>query len=116
MEFKEGVKRPDRDNGIDQFLQSDVTDAEKANWVNVFSEMPCQLTVEERRAWLDGMSDVVLGSDAFFPFRDSIDRAARSGVKYVLQPGGSNRDEEVIAACDEHGMTMVFSGIRLFHH
>jgi len=116
LPFKEGVKRPDRDNGIDQFLQSDVTDAEKANWVNVFSEMPCQLTVEERRAWLDGMSDVVLGSDAFFPFRDSIDRAARSGVKYVLQPGGSNRDEEVIAACDEHGMTMVFSGIRLFHH
>jgi len=116
LPFKEGVKRPDRDNAIDQFLQPDVTEAEKANWKNVFTETPRQLTADERRAWLDGMSDVVLGSDAFFPFRDSIDRAARSGVKYVLQPGGSNRDEDVIAACDEYGMTMVFSGVRLFHH
>lgn len=116
LPFKEGVKRPDRDNAIDQFLQPDVTEAEKANWKNVFTETPRQLTVEERREWLDGMSEVVLGSDAFFPFRDSIDRAAGSGVKYVLQPGGSNRDEDVIAACDEYGMTMVFSGVRLFHH
>jgi phosphoribosylaminoimidazolecarboxamide formyltransferase/IMP cyclohydrolase len=116
LPFKEGVKRPDRDNAIDQFLQPDVTEAEKANWKNVFTELPRQLTAEERRAWLDGMSEVVLGSDAFFPFRDSIDRAAGSGVKYVLQPGGSNRDEDVIAACDEYGMTMVFSGVRLFHH
>lgn len=116
LPFKEGIKRPDRDNAIDQFLQPDVTEAEKANWKNVFTEIPRQLTAEERRAWLDGMSEVVLGSDAFFPFRDSIDRAAGSGVKYVLQPGGSNRDEDVIAACDEYGMTMVFSGVRLFHH
>jgi len=78
--------------------------------------IPEQLSSEERRAWLDGLSDVVLGSDAFFPFRDSIDRAAQSGVKYVLQPGGSNRDDDVIAACDEYGMTMVFSAVRLFHH
>ena len=116
LPFKTGIKRPDRDNAIDQFLQPDVTDAEKSNWENVFTESPNQLSVTERRAWLDGMSDVVLGSDAFFPFRDSIDRAVRSGVKYVLQPGGSNRDEDVIAACDEYGMTMVFSGVRLFHH
>src|SRR5688572_30602678 len=116
LPFKEGVKRPDRDNAIDQFLQSDVTDAEKKHWANVFTEIPNQLTPEERRAWLDGLTDVVLGSDAFFPFRDSIDRAAKSGVKYVLQPGGSSRDEDVIAACDEYGMTMVFSGLRLFHH
>ncbi len=116
LPFKSDIKRPDRDNAIDQFLQPDVTDAEKANWKNVFIESPRQLTVQERREWLDGMSDVVLGSDAFFPFRDSIDRAVRSGVKYVLQPGGSNRDEDVIAACDEYGMTMVFSGVRLFHH
>ena len=116
LPFKEGIKRPDRDNAIDQFLQPDVTDAEKKNWVNVFTHIPEQLTSEERRAWLDGLREVVLGSDAFFPFRDSIDRAAKSGVKYVLQPGGSNRDEEVIAACDEYGMTMVFSGLRLFHH
>ena len=116
LPFKTGIKRPDRDNAIDQFLQPDVTEAEKSNWANVFTESPNQLSVTERRAWLDGMSDVVLGSDAFFPFRDSIDRAVRSGVKYVLQPGGSNRDEDVIAACDEYGMTMVFSGVRLFHH
>lgn len=116
LPFKEGIKRPDRDNAIDQFLQPDVTDAEKKNWANVFSKIPDQLTEEERRAWLDGLTNVTLGSDAFFPFRDSIDRAARSGVKYVLQPGGSNRDEDVIAACDEYGMTMAFSGLRLFHH
>lgn len=116
LPFKTGIKRPDRDNAIDQFLQPDVTDAEKSNWANVFTESPNQLSVTERRAWLDGMSNVVLGSDAFFPFRDSIDRAVRSGVKYVLQPGGSNRDEDVIAACNEYGMTMVFSGVRLFHH
>ncbi len=116
LPFKPGIKRPDRDNAIDQFLQPDVTEAEKSNWANVFTELPNQLSVTERRAWLDGMSDVVLGSDAFFPFRDSIDRAAKSGVKYVLQPGGSNRDEDVIAACDEYGMTMTFSGVRLFHH
>jgi phosphoribosylaminoimidazolecarboxamide formyltransferase/IMP cyclohydrolase len=116
LPFKEGIKRPDRDNAIDQFLQPDITDAEKKNWANVFTHSPEQLSADERRAWLDGLTNVVLGSDAFFPFRDSIDRAARSGVKYVLQPGGSNRDEDVIAACDEYGMTMVFSGSRLFHH
>jgi phosphoribosylaminoimidazolecarboxamide formyltransferase/IMP cyclohydrolase len=116
LPFKDGIKRSDRDNAIDQFLQSDVTDAEKENWSNVFTHTPEQLTNEERRAWLDGLMNVVLGSDAFFPFRDGIDRAAKSGVKYVLQPGGSNRDEEVIAACDQYGMTMVFSGLRLFHH
>ncbi|MBI5353156.1 MAG: phosphoribosylaminoimidazolecarboxamide formyltransferase [Chloroflexi bacterium] len=116
LPFIPNIKRPDRDNAIDQFLQPDVTDAEKANWKNIFSETPRQLTAEERRAWLDGMSGVTLGSDAFFPFRDSIDRAAKSGAKYVLQPGGSNRDEDVIAACDEYGITMTFSGVRLFHH
>jgi phosphoribosylaminoimidazolecarboxamide formyltransferase/IMP cyclohydrolase len=116
LPFKEGIKRPDRDNAIDQFLQPDVTDAEKKNWSSVFTQVPDQLADEERRTWLDELTDVVLGSDAFFPFRDSIDRAAKSGVKYVLQPGGSNRDEDVMAACDEYGMTMVFSGLRLFHH
>src|SRR5512138_2133905 len=116
LPFKEGIKRPDRDNAIDQFLQPDVTEAEKKNWTDVFTHLPEQLTNEERRTWLEGLTEVVLGSDAFFPFRDSIDRAARSGVKYVLQPGGSSRDEDVIAACDEYGMTMIFSGLRLFHH
>src|SRR6266511_1787490 len=116
LPFKNGIKRPDRDNAIDQFLQPDITEAEKKNWSNVFTQIPDQLTNDERRTWLNGLTDVVLGSDAFFPFRDGIDRAAKSGVKYVLQPGGSNCDEEVIAACDEYGMTMVFSGLRLFHH
>jgi phosphoribosylaminoimidazolecarboxamide formyltransferase/IMP cyclohydrolase len=116
LEFREGVRRPDRDNAIDQLLQPDVTDAEKQNWATIFKTIPDLLTAEERRRWLDQTSGVVLGSDAFFPFRDSIDRAAKSGVRYVLQPGGSTRDEEVIAACDAYGMTMVFSGLRLFHH
>ena len=116
LPFVPGIRRPNRDNAIDQFLQSGVTEAEKANWPDNFTEIPTQLTAEERRAWLDTLSDVTLGSDAFFPFRDSIDRAAQSGVRYVLQPGGSARDEDVIAACDKYGMTMVFSGVRLFHH
>ncbi len=116
LPFVPGIKRPDRDNAIDQFLQPGVTEAEKANWKNLFTEIPAQLTAEERRAWLDTLDDVTLGSDAFFPFRDSIDRAAQTGVRYVLQPGGSTRDEAVVAACDDYDMTMVFSGVRLFHH
>ncbi len=116
LPFRTDIKRPDRDNAIDQFLQPDVTEAEKTNWKNIFTSLPVQLSGGERRAWLDTLQDVTLGSDAFFPFRDSIDRAAKSGVRYVLQPGGSARDEDVIAACDEYGMTMVFSGVRLFHH
>ncbi|HTX91441.1 MAG TPA: phosphoribosylaminoimidazolecarboxamide formyltransferase [Anaerolineales bacterium] len=116
LAFKPGVKRPDRDNAIDQFLQPDVTAAEKAGWGDVFAKIPEQFSPDERRAWLDKLKGVTLGSDAFFPFRDSIDRAVMSGVKYVLEPGGSNRDDAVIQAADEYGMTMVFSGVRLFHH
>jgi phosphoribosylaminoimidazolecarboxamide formyltransferase/IMP cyclohydrolase len=116
LTFRPGIKRPDRDNAIDQFLRDDVTPAEKAGWSEIFSDTPRPLPAEEKRKWLSGMSGVVLGSDAFFPFRDSIDRASQSGVRYVLQPGGSNRDDAVIQACDEYGMTMVFSGVRLFHH
>jgi phosphoribosylaminoimidazolecarboxamide formyltransferase/IMP cyclohydrolase len=116
LPFIPGIKRPDRDNAIDQFLQPDVTAMEKAAWNEVFTEIPPQLGVAERRDWLDTLEDVTLGSDAFFPFRDSIDRAVMSGVRYVLEPGGSNRDDAVIQAADEYGMTMVFSGVRLFHH
>ena len=116
LPFMPGIRRPDRDNAIDQFLQPGVTDAEKANWKNVFTHLPEQLSTAERRAWLDSLSGVTLGSDAFFPFRDSLDRAAQTGVRYVLQPGGSNRDQDVIAACNDYGMTMVFSAVRLFHH
>jgi phosphoribosylaminoimidazolecarboxamide formyltransferase/IMP cyclohydrolase len=116
LAFQPGIKRPDRDNAIDQYLQPDVTEAEKAGWGEVFAEIPRQLTAEERRSWLNTLKGVTLGSDAFFPFRDSIDRAVMSGVQYVLEPGGSNRDDSVIQAADEYGMTMVFSGVRLFHH
>ena len=116
LKFRPGLGRPDRDNAIDQFLRDDVTPSEKAGWEAVFTELPHSLSPEEKHAWLGGLHNVVLGSDAFFPFRDSIDRASQSGVQYVLQPGGSNRDDAVIQACDEYGMTMVFSGIRLFHH
>jgi phosphoribosylaminoimidazolecarboxamide formyltransferase / IMP cyclohydrolase len=116
LPFKPGIKRPDRDNAIDQFLQPDVTVMEKTAWSEIFTEIPRQLTTEERRDWLNTLKGVTLGSDAFFPFRDSIDRAAMSGVTYVLEPGGSNRDDAVIRAADEYGMTMVFSGVRIFHH
>jgi phosphoribosylaminoimidazolecarboxamide formyltransferase/IMP cyclohydrolase len=116
LAFLPGVKRPDRDNAIDQYLREDVTLTEKRGWKEIFAKMPSPLAADEKRRFLDGLREVVLGSDAFFPFRDSIDRASQSGVRYVLQPGGSNRDDAVIQACDEYGMTMVFSGIRLFHH
>ena len=116
LPIRPGVKRPDRDNAIDQFLRDDVTPNEKADWDNVFTDIPQQMAWEERRDWIAQLDSVTLGSDAFFPFRDSIDRAAASGVKYVLEPGGSTRDESVIQAANEYGMTMVFSGVRLFHH
>ena len=116
LQFKQTIKRPDRDSAIDQFLRDDITSNEKANWSDIFVQTPQQLNHDEKRAWLSKIDAVTLGSDAFFPFRDSIDRAAASGVKYVLEPGGSARDDSVIQAANEYGMTMVFSGIRLFHH
>jgi phosphoribosylaminoimidazolecarboxamide formyltransferase / IMP cyclohydrolase len=116
LPFKPGIKRPDRDNAIDQFLRDDVTPNEKADWGNIFVQNPQQLTLDEKREWLSRLDSVTLGSDAFFPFRDSVDRAAASGVKYVLEPGGSTRDDAVIQAANEYGMTMIFSGVRLFHH
>ena len=116
LKFNPGAGRPEKDNAIDQFLREDVTPVERAGWDEIFEEIPVQLTLDEKRAWLDQLQNVVLGSDAFFPFRDSIDRAALSGVKYVMQPGGSNRDDIVIEACNQYGMAMVFTGVRLFHH
>jgi phosphoribosylaminoimidazolecarboxamide formyltransferase/IMP cyclohydrolase len=116
LPFKPSIKRPERDNAIDQFLRDDVTPKEKADWDNIFVHTPRQLTLDEKHQWLSKLDAVILGSDAFFPFRDSIDRAAVSGVKYVLEPGGSTRDDVVIQAADEYGMTMIFSGVRLFHH
>ncbi len=116
LPFREKIGRTERDNAIDQFLLDELTPAEEANWLKSFSEKPTRLTSAEKREWLDSLSGVTLGSDAFFPFRDSIDRAQQSGVDYVVQPGGSIRDENVIEACDEYGMVMVLNGVRLFHH
>ena len=116
LPFHANIKRPDRDNAIDQFLRDYVTDNEKADWTNIFARAPRQLTPSEKGEWLSNLDSATLGSDAFFPFRDSIDRASASGVKYVLEPGGSNRDDAVIQAANEYGMTMIFSGVRLFHH
>ncbi len=116
LPFKPGIKRPDRDNAIDQFLRDDVTPNEKSNWDEIFAHTPRQLTLDEKQQWLSKLDSLTLGSDAFFPFRDSIDRAAASGVKYVLEPGGSTRDDVVIQAANDYGMTMIFSGVRLFHH
>ncbi len=116
LPFKAGIKRAERDNAIDQFLRDDVTPNEKAGWGEIFTSQPRQLTADEKRAWLGALTGVTCGSDAFFPFRDSIDRAAATGVKFVLEPGGSTRDDLVIQAANEYGMTMVFTGVRLFHH
>lgn len=116
LPFREKIGRPNRDNAIDQFLLEELTAAEEALWQQQFSQTPQRLTPAEKRAWLDDWQGVTLGSDAFFPFRDSIDRAQQSGVSYVVQPGGSIRDEGVIEACDQYGMVMVLTGMRLFHH
>lgn len=116
LPFKPNIKRPDRDNAIDQFLRDDVTPKERSAWDEIFGQTPRQLSLPEKQEWLSKLDAATLGSDAFFPFRDSIDRAAASGVKYVLQPGGSTRDDAVIQAANEYGMTMIFSGVRLFHH
>lgn len=116
LPFKDGVKRPDRNNAIDQYLRDDVTEKEIANWGDIFTEIPKRLSAEEKQKWLDTLENVSLGSDAFFPFRDNIDRASKSGVKYIAQPGGSIRDDIVIDACNEYNMVMAFTNFRLFHH
>lgn len=117
LPFKEGVGRADRDNAIDNYIGEEYMDvlAEGA-WERVFTQKPPVFTREEKRAWLDKMEGVALGSDAFFPFSDNIERARKSGVKYIAQPGGSVRDDLVIECCDKYGMAMAFTGIRLFHH
>ena len=117
LPFKEGIRRADRDNAIDLYIGEDYMDVlADGKWEQLFTQKPPVFTAQEKRAWLDGNTDVTLGSDAFFPFGDNIERAFRSGVKYVAQPGGSVRDDDVIKACDDHDMVMCFTGIRLFHH
>ena len=117
LKFVDGIGRADRDNAIDVYIGNEYMDvlAEGA-WQRIFKVKPEIFTEEEKRAWLDQMEDVTVGSDAFFPFSDNIERAKKSGVKYIAQPGGSVRDDLVIETCDKYGMVMAFTGIRLFHH
>ena len=117
LPFKEDLKRADRDNAIDVYISEYYDDVLRdGEWQKVFTRQPEPLTPEERREWLATMSGVSLGSDAFFPFGDNIERAHKSGVKYVAQAGGSIRDDNVIAACDRYDIAMAFTGLRLFHH
>ncbi|RGG65389.1 phosphoribosylaminoimidazolecarboxamide formyltransferase [Eubacterium sp. AF17-7] len=117
LPFIEGMKRANRDNAIDLYIGEDYMDVlADGKWESIFTEKPPVFTKEEKQAWLAQASDITLGSDAFFPFDDNIERAAKSGVKYVAQPGGSIRDQDVIDACNRHNMVMSFTGIRLFHH
>ena len=117
LPFVDSIRRADRDNAIDLYIGEDYMDvlADDA-WPNIFKEKPEVFTREAKREWLDKMTDVSLGSDAFFPFGDNIERAHKSGVKYIAQPGGSVRDDNVIDTCNKYGMVMSFTGLRLFHH
>ena len=117
LPFRADVKRVDKDNAIDLYIGDEYEDLlEEGSWQRVFTEKPAVFTREEKKAWLAQNTDVVLGSDAFFPFGDNIERAFKSGVKYVAEPGGSVRDDNVIEAANRHGMVMCFTGLRLFHH
>ncbi len=117
LQFVEGIRRADRDNAIDLYIGEEYIDVlADGVWETIFKVKPDVFTKEEKRAWLDQMTGVTLGSDAFFPFGDNIERAHKSGVKYVAQPGGSVRDDHVIATCNKYKMVMSFTGLRLFHH
>lgn len=117
LEFVDGLGRANRDNAIDVYMGDEYMDVlADGAWEQIFKVKPPVFTREEKRAWLDKMQDVTLGSDAFFPFSDNIERAHKSGVKYIAQPGGSVRDDAVIECCDKYNMVMAFTGIRLFHH
>ena len=117
LPFREDIKRAERDNAIDVYIGEEYMDVcADGAWERIFTEKPSVFTREEKRAWLDQMTGVTLGSDAFFPFSDNIERAHKSGVQYIAEPGGSVRDEDVIATCNKYNMVMAFTGIRLFHH
>lgn len=117
LEFLDDIRRPDRDNAIDVYMSDEYEDVlAEGTWQTIFKVKPPVFTCEEKRAWLDKNTDVALGSDAFFPFGDNIERAKKSGVKYIAEPGGSIRDDNVIATCNKYGMTLSFTEIRLFHH
>ena len=117
LPFSENIRRPDRDNAIDVYLSGEWEDLlADGEWQRVFKERPQPLTAEEKKAWIAKQSGVTCGSDAFFPFGDNVERARKSGVQYIVQPGGSIRDDHVIETADKYGMTMCFTGMRLFHH
>ena len=116
LEFKEGVKRQDRVNARVRYIEGDFTPEEKVRWEAQFATVPEPLTEAEKDEFMKAASGVTVSSDAFFPFRDSIDHASKVGVSFVVQPGGSVQDPQVTSACDEYGMSMVFTGVRLFHH
>lgn len=116
LHFQKGTKRPDKNNAVDSFLRDNLTKAEEINWAGHFNFTPKRLSLREKFDFLTKLDNVVLASDAFFPFRDNIDRASQSGVKFVTQPGGSIADEMIIDACNEYGMAMTVTEVRLFHH
>ena len=117
LDFVDGIRRPDRDNAIDVYISDEYEDVLKeGEWQRIFKTKPPVFTREEKNAWLEKNTDVCLGSDAFFPFGDNIERARKSGVCYIAEPGGSIRDDNVIETCNKYGMAMSFTGIRLFHH
>ena len=117
LRFVDGIRRPDRDNAIDIYISDEHDDVlAEGVWQNTFQEKPEVLTAEEKKAWISKLSGVTVGSDAFFPFGDNVERARKSGVQYIAQPGGSIRDDHVIATCDKYGIAMAFTGMRLFHH
>ena len=117
LDFVDGIRRPDRDNAIDVYISDEYEDVLKeGEWQRIFKTKPEVFTREEKKAWLEQNTDVCLGSDAFFPFGDNIERAKKSGVKYIAEPGGSIRDDNVIDTCNKYNMAMTFTGIRLFHH
>ena len=117
LQFVDGIRRPDRDNAIDVYISDEYEDVlAEGVWQNTFKVKPEVLTAEEKKAWIATQSGVTVGSDAFFPFGDNVERARKSGVSYIVQPGGSIRDDHVIATCNKYGIVMAFTGMRLFHH
>ena len=117
LQFVDGIRRPNRDNAIDVYISDEYEDVlAEGVWQETFKVKPEVLTAEEKKAWIATMTGVSVGSDAFFPFGDNVERARKSGVEYIAQPGGSIRDDHVIETCNKYGIVMFFTGMRLFHH
>ena len=117
LKFVEDIRRPNRDNAIDVYTSDEYEDVlADGEWQKWFTERPEPLTLAEKKEWIAQQSDVTLGSDAFFPFGDNVERAHKSGVKYIVEPGGSMRDDDVIETADKYGIAIAFTGMRLFHH